>query len=73
MYKNFARVGMSKSKVKGEGHRGQKKRKVRNFVRDLSSGARSSCGIVFRNRPRERFYADGKISACSVVYLFALP
>jgi len=40
---------------------------MRHFVWELSSGARSSCGIIFGSRPRRRFYAGGKISACCLV------
>jgi len=43
--KNVARVRMSTSKVKGQGHRGHKNEKVRQFVLESSSGAQSSCGI----------------------------
>ena len=60
----------SNVKVKGQRSRsrpGQNKRKVRNFVRESSSGARSSCGIFFGSGPRGRGYAGGKISACCLV------
>jgi len=43
---------------------GTKNEKVRRFVRESSSGARSSCGIFFGSGPRGRGYAGGKISAC---------
>jgi len=42
LYKNLAKVRMSRSKVKVTG---DKKRKMRHFVPESSSGARSSCGI----------------------------
>jgi len=38
----------SNVKVKDQGHRDKKNEKVRHFVRESSSGARSSCGIFFR-------------------------
>jgi len=40
LYKNLARVRIWRSKIKGQGHRGQKSEKVRHFVRERSSGAR---------------------------------
>ena len=39
-----------RSKVKGQCHRGQKGQRVRHFVRESFSGARSSRGIFFRER-----------------------
>jgi len=47
---NLARVRMSRSKVKVTG---TKIEKVQHFVRESSSGARTSCGIPFGNGPRE--------------------
>ena len=55
--------------VEGQGHRGQKNEKVRHFVRQSSSGARSSCGI-FPHRFSGCDYAGGKISACCLVWLW---
>ena len=56
MYKNLARVLRSK---------GTKNEKVWNFVRESSSGVRSSCG-VFSGAVH---YAGGKICACCVIYI----
>jgi len=42
LYKNLARVRMSSSNIKGQGHRGQKNEKVWHCVPELSSRARSS-------------------------------
>jgi len=60
---------MSRSKIKGQGHRDKKNEKVRHFVQELCSGARSSCGIFFQEPSSGvgGFYAGGKISACCLV------
>jgi len=50
-----------------QGHRRQKKKKLRHFLRKSSSCARFLCGIFFGSRRRGRCYAGGKISACSPV------
>ena len=45
LYKNLARVRVSRSKVKGQGNRGQKKRKSAAFCSGVILWVRSSCGI----------------------------
>ena len=56
MYKNLARVLRST---------GTKNEKVRNFVRESSSGVRSSCGIF----SGAVHYASGKIGSCCLIYI----
>ena len=55
----------SKVKVTRE----KKNKKVRHFVWEPSSAARSSCGIFFRSSPRGHGYAGGKISAHCLLLL----
>jgi len=45
LYKNLARIRVSRSKVKGHGHREHKTKKW-HFVRESSSGERSSASSI---------------------------
>ena len=56
-------------KLKGQGHRGQK-RKVRHFVQESSTEVRSSCGRFFGSSLWGRGYAGWKMSACCWVTCF---
>jgi len=63
LYKNLVRVRMPRSKVKVIGDK--KNEKVRHYVRESSSGARS-CSVL------RQFYAGWKISACWLKYIFKI-